>query len=104
MRAYLPDNVRNNVYSFIEGLVSEKGGNVVLKDVWGKKYMAYEIEGHEEGYYVIYQVELDTSHINELKKKISSKDEVLRSLITTIGEKEKGVSFGKKLVQKDDKK
>jgi small subunit ribosomal protein S6 len=102
MRAYLPDNVRNNVYSFIEGLVAEREGKVVLKDVWGKKYMAYEIDGHEEGYYVIYQVELDSSHINEVSKKLGTKDEILRRLITEIDEEEKGVAFGKKLVQKND--
>jgi len=100
VRAYLPDNVRNEVYSFVEKVVGKLGGKITLRDIWGKRYMAYRIRGQKEGYYVVYQITMDPVNISRLKKELLSRDEIIRHVISKIRKSELGLAFGKKTASK----
>lgn len=100
-RAYLPDNVRNDVYSYIEKTINDLKGSVKLKDIWGKRYMAHKIGGQKEGYYVVYQIEIDSAEIENLKYKLGRRGEIVRFMISTLSKEEVGVSFGKKEATND---
>lgn len=100
-RAYLPDNVRNDVYSYIEKTINDLKGSVKLKDIWGKRYMAHKIGGQKEGYYVVYQIEIDSAEIENLKYKLGRRGEIVRFMISTLSKEEVGVSFGKKEASND---
>lgn len=103
-RAYLPDNVRNEVYSYIEKSIDDLKGSVMLKDIWGKRYMAHKIGGQKEGYYVVYQIEIEASEIEDLKYKLGRRGEVVRFMISNLPKEEVGVSFGKKEASDDTPK
>lgn len=84
IKALLPEDVRNAVMAKFVTLVTSKGGKVLNTDVWGKKHLAYKIKKHEEGYYVVYQLELSSNLVNELKRELTLSSEILRFLLVNL--------------------
>lgn len=96
IKAYLPDNVRNEVYNYIDKTIKDVDGDVIFKDIWGKRYMAYKIKSQKEGYYVIYQIKIESENLKKLENKLGLKEEIIRFMISNVSDKEVGVSYGKK--------
>jgi small subunit ribosomal protein S6 len=80
----LPDDVRKEAHKNIVELAERVGGEVKEADVWGKRYLAYKIDGHEEGYYIVYEMDLPSSEVNEVRKRLGNVGEVLRYMISRI--------------------
>ncbi len=84
LKPLLPDDVRKAIHKNISSMINDKGGEVTDVDVWGKKYLAYPIAGHTEGYYMVYSFSLDSSEIGELKRVLKLKPELLRSMVVKL--------------------
>lgn len=69
---------KNETISKIEGIV---GGNVVKKEEWGLKKLAYPIKKQVEADYTLYYVEANPENIVEVKKQINIMKDVLRAMI-----------------------
>jgi small subunit ribosomal protein S6 len=80
-KPFLPDKVRNEADAKVEQIITDVKGMVSVRDIWGKRYLAYEIDTHEEGYYVMYQFETLPSTLDTIKKLINRHPEVLRYLV-----------------------
>lgn len=80
----LPDDVRKGSHKALINLAKQHGGEITNADVWGKRYLAYRIVGHDEGYYIVYEMELPQSELVEFTKHVKPIPEVLRFLITKI--------------------
>jgi len=102
LKSLLPDEVRRAMHKAIVGLASDLGGEVIDVDVWGKRYLAYEIDGHSEGYYILYQMELPAQAVKELNRQLRLKQEILRFLVTKIEDPSSLSSGLKKKAFKDD--
>jgi small subunit ribosomal protein S6 len=97
LKPLLPDDVRKELHKEFVDLVSKNGGEVLDVDVWGKRYLAYKIKGHNEGYYIIYDFKVSPSEILEIKRLIQLKQEILRFMIVEIEDVSKiGKSIKKK--------
>ena len=73
----------DKVNAKIEKLVTDNGGGIKDQDVWGKRRLAYPINGLEKAIYVFYNIELDgQASISKLESNLNIYDEVLRHLIT----------------------
>lgn len=81
MKPLLPDDIRKSIHKSISMLIKSMGGAVVDVDVWGKRYLAYKMMGHNEGYYMVYYFKLDSSNINEVKRVLKLKPELLNFLV-----------------------
>lgn len=102
LKPLLPDDVRKSTHKEILDLVEGQGGVVDDTDVWGKRYLAYDIEGHNEGYYIVYQLTMPGAGIAEMKRQLGLKQEVLRFMVVKIEkEAELGSSIKKKKVNLD---
>ena len=66
----------------IKKLVTDNGGKVVSEDNWGKRKLAYSIDGNEHGVYVFYTVELPGANVAKVESTLNITDEVIRFLIT----------------------
>jgi len=77
----LPDKVRNEADAKVEQIVIDAKGTVSLRDIWGKRYLAYELDKHVEGYYVMYQFEAPSLSVDGIKKAMNRHQEILRYLI-----------------------
>lgn len=94
----LPDDVRKGAHKSIVDLVEKTNGNVLSADVWGKRYLAYKIKSHDEGYYIVYDLELSVDGIEEFRVQTGRITEVLRFMLTRI---EKPEMVTKKLNKKE---
>ncbi len=81
LKPLLPDDVRQAVNDHIKQVLEDLDGKIVKTDVWGKRYLAYPIATHKEGYYILYDIDMPTSGVSEFERQLSLKQEVLRFLV-----------------------
>lgn len=62
----------------ITSRVNELGGTVDKVDHWGKRQFAYEIDHMNEGYYTVFDLQMDGSAHDELERQLRIADEVVR--------------------------
>lgn len=84
LKPLLPDDVRKAIHKNIVTSIAEMGGEVKDVDVWGKRYLAYKIKGHNEGYYIVYLMDLPSDQVEEFSRQLRLKQEVVRFLVTRI--------------------
>ncbi|HOV34540.1 MAG TPA: 30S ribosomal protein S6 [Candidatus Dojkabacteria bacterium] len=84
LKPLLPDDFRKEIHKEFVEMIKGFGGEVVDVDVWGKRYLAYKINGHNEGYYIVYEFKTTPESIAEIKRKLQLKQEVLRFMIVKI--------------------
>jgi len=60
---------------------AEDNGQVIKIDRWGRRRLAYEIDGQREGFYVLFEANIEPDHIPEIERDLKLSSEVLRYLI-----------------------
>ena len=66
--------------------ILERGGEVRQVDRWGRRKLAYPINRHLEGEYVVAQFRLDPSRVQELEDSLRLSEDVIRHLVVKLGE------------------
>jgi small subunit ribosomal protein S6 len=59
-------------------VIKESGGEILSTSPWGRRRLAYEIDKHTEGFYVVAEFTADPDVIKELDRVLSLADEVIR--------------------------
>ncbi|MBN2096778.1 30S ribosomal protein S6 [Candidatus Peregrinibacteria bacterium] len=62
-------------------MIEKADGRVVTEDFWGRRNLAYRLKRHNEGIYMVYNLELPGAFLKELKQHLRIEKEVLRSMI-----------------------
>jgi len=70
-----------NLLKDIKETIEDKNGRIIDVDVWGKRKLAYEIEGFNTGFYVVIQFEAPSDTPAELERVLKITDEVIRFII-----------------------
>ncbi|MBR1487245.1 MAG: 30S ribosomal protein S6 [Synergistaceae bacterium] len=70
--------------SKIEELLKSLGGTVSKTDAWGKKTLAYPIRKQTEGYYVLFNFELEPAQTFELRRVLGLRANVYRQLVLVL--------------------
>ncbi len=81
LKPMLTEDIRANVLNKIQDLITKSKGKIINQDIWGKRHLAYLIEGNEEGYYIVYNFELDKSKIDDFEGHIKYMNDILRYLL-----------------------
>ena len=68
----------------IEELFKRLGGTLSKTDVWGKKALAYPIRKKSEGYYVLFNFELEPAQTFELRRVLGLRANVYRQLVVLL--------------------
>jgi small subunit ribosomal protein S6 len=79
-----PEIAEDDVPAAIERVtsaVSSRGGEVVEVAPWGRRKLAYAINRHLEGNYVVTQIRLDPARAHELESGFAISDDVIRHLL-----------------------
>jgi len=84
LKPLLPDDLRKELHKEFVDMVQQDGGEILDVDVWGKRYLAYKIKGHNEGYYIIYNFKVSPDKIAEIKRQMQLKQEILRFMIVEV--------------------
>lgn len=73
---------------FYKDNITKHGGEIVNVELWGKLQLAYAIENHTDGIYVLIQFNAETSYANgELEKRFQFNEDVIRYVIVMLDEK-----------------
>ncbi len=98
LKPLLPDDLRKSIHKEFVDMMSQDGGEVLDVDVWGKRYLAHKIEGHNEGYYIVYNFLHLPKNINEMKRILQLRQEILRFMIIEVDNTDK---IGKGIKKKE---
>ena len=63
-----------------EKFLSDNGGSVDMKDVWGKQKLSYRIGKFDDGIYVVYNMTFPTTSNRELDEHLRIDKDVIRHL------------------------
>ncbi len=77
----LEEEARANVQSRIEGVITAGEGKIDNVESWGKRKLAYEINGLAEGDYILVDFHAGPDHIAELDRILRINDNVERHMI-----------------------
>ena len=86
VRPTVPEEDVANVTARVDTLIGNLGGEVAENQPWGKRRLAYPIENHDEGYYVVSKVRLAPGTTRELEDQLRISDDVIRHIIVRPGE------------------
>jgi len=79
----IDDESRNALLEKIKALI-EANGEIISYDEWGKRRLAYKIDKHAEGYYVLIQFTANPEFIKELERVYKITDGILRFLVVKL--------------------
>ena len=80
------DDVINESLERLNQGVTSRGGEVVDVNHWGRRRLAYPINRHLEGNYVVSQIKLDPTEVPALEGSLRISEEVIRHMIVKAGE------------------
>lgn len=77
----LGDEAYSNIFKDIENFINLHGGKVDKVDNWGKKYLAYEINGSYLGNYALITFKYPVPDASPVYKYLHSHEQILRNMI-----------------------
>lgn len=80
------DDVEDAIERLIRRPVEGEGGTLDEVDNWGRKKLAYPIQKHLEGNYVLTRLQVDPQKTTELERGLQISEEVLRYLLIRLDE------------------
>lgn len=79
----LDNDEADKVVSRTDDIVKSLGGETVSTDKMGRKKLAYEVAGFNDGFMVNQVVSVPSDKINELKRQLRLNDSIIRVMFTT---------------------
>lgn len=76
--ATLSDDARGKALDKIQTGITKRQGEIVKIHEQGRRRLAYEIDGHREGYYYVLYFNLKPSGINELWQEYHLNEDLIR--------------------------
>jgi len=58
--------------------LAEHGGEIVKVDRWGRRRLAFPIDRHTDGYYLVVELQAEPPAVKELDRVLALLDEVIR--------------------------
>ena len=98
-----PDATDEEVDPVIEqvrNLVTQAGGTLDKTEKWGVRRLAYRVEKHEEGQYILLQFTVGAETVKEIERRLRVSDAVLKYLTVRIDEKLKRIEKRRKVREK----
>lgn len=81
LKPLLPEDIRMGIEGKIKGYIEKNKGSIKSTDVWGKRHLSYKIKNHEEGYYIVYTIQLPPAAVDGLNNEIVLISDILRHLL-----------------------
>jgi small subunit ribosomal protein S6 len=87
-----PDATEEEIDHLVDQMsknVTAAGGTIDKVDKWGKRRLAYRIEKHREGSYVLMQFSAEPAIVREFERRLRVQDSVIKFLTVRIDEEQK---------------
>ena len=82
----LDDAALGAINERIHGLIASSGGEIVARNDWGKRHLAYPIKKITEGQYISLQVNVPPTAVRPIERALQLNDDVLRYLVIRVDE------------------
>ena len=69
--------------SFAENIDNSKG-NITNREDWGLRDLSYNINNYKKAFYKYYQIEINGSNIENIKKNLTQNEKILRHLFISV--------------------
>lgn len=89
----LSDDARQKAVEKLTGGIEAKGGTIEKVIDWGRRRLAYEIDGKREGHYIILYFNSPTSAIKELWQEYHLNEDLVRFMTLQAEEAPEKVEF-----------
>lgn len=86
LRPDIADDVVSQSLERLQQNVTSRGGDVTDVNHWGRRRLAYPIQRHMEGNYVVSQIKMDPAQVPSLEGTLRISEEVIRHMIVQAGE------------------
>ena len=80
VRPDLPDDQIKAAFERVQGLVTQRGGELTHVQQWGRRRLAYEIDHHREGIYFVLRMKMDPLKEAEIEHELNLDEQVMRFL------------------------
>ena len=77
----LDEEATEAVIEKAKGLITQGGGEITNVNKWGKRRLAYEINGNTDGFYVVIDFNADNETTTEVDRVLKITEEVVRFLL-----------------------
>jgi len=84
IRPDVDDEGVTGVVDKVSQFVKSIDGEVTSVDVWGRRALAYPIDNHREGIYVLFQAKMPPSALSELERNLKLSEEIIRYLLIKV--------------------
>ena len=64
--------------------ISNNSGKVINQEDWGLRDLSYNIKKFNKAFYTFFQLEIESSHIDKIKKDLNQKENILRYLFIKV--------------------
>ena len=81
-------NLKNHEDSFKKLLIG-LNGSIFSKEDWGLRNLNYKIKNFKKAFYKFYQLEIEGSKIQNIKKNINQNEQIIRHLFVKVKNHEK---------------
>ena len=68
----------------VSGFVGAINGEVTSVDVWGRKRLAYPINNHREGTYVLLNTKMPPASLVDLERELKLSEDIIRYLLVKV--------------------
>ena len=73
-----PEEEVDKINSQLEGIITSGGGKVEKMEKMGKRRLAYEVDKHREGYYVLFVIAANGDIVKECERRLRVIDAVIK--------------------------
>jgi len=79
----LEESARNELLERVSGWLTfgKEESDKPVANHWGRRRLAYNINKFSEGYYVMYEANLDPLQVNQIERNFQFNDDILRYLV-----------------------
>jgi small subunit ribosomal protein S6 len=81
VRPELSEEDRETVLKKVEELITSTSGEVLSRDMWGRRDLAYPIKKYKEGVYVLITFNGEPSATRDIDYKVKINDDIIRHLL-----------------------
>jgi small subunit ribosomal protein S6 len=78
IRPDIDDEATSDTVQKFQGIIAENDGHLLETDDWGTRRLAYTIQKHSKGHYVLFQHVSPASLVSEFERLIRIDDRVIR--------------------------
>ncbi|MBI5092732.1 MAG: 30S ribosomal protein S6 [Candidatus Hydrogenedentes bacterium] len=83
----LKDDEIQTIASEVENMVGQAGGSIVRSEIWGKRRLAYEVDGFAEGAYVLLRFQAQPAFVAKLENHFRLTENIIRYITVHFDEK-----------------